>query len=282
MHEIAVRNGAVAWRDETRAPAARLAVSGITGRVFEVAWPLRGPSRVHLAMSTPGGGSVRVTGRAGLDPLFTEVRVAGNGVALGPWQPYLPTTARVNGSADLDLAIAVPEGAAPRATPRGTAALANVDVRDRERTLIRIQRATATGIELEWPERLAIGRIAVGGPWILFERDDKGRLPLRGVSTSPAKPARIDLSGQVASTGDLTVAGGAARAGRDAREGGPGSPPRRQRARRRASSPVASRYDPAPAGGVPAGTVIAARRSITIITALVSWSARPAAIAACS
>ena len=75
---------------------------------------------------------MQVTGRVGVDPLAADVRVITKNAELAPYQPYLPTTARVSGAADLDLAVAVPSLAERRATARGTATLSRVDVRERE------------------------------------------------------------------------------------------------------------------------------------------------------
>jgi hypothetical protein len=128
--EIVVRGGAVAWRDQTIAPPARLDVSGIDATVTGIGWPLRGPAGLRADLRPPGGGRLRVTGRVGLDPVSADVRVTAQNAELAPYQSYLPTAAHVAGAADLDLAVVVPSLAETRATARGRAALSRVDVRD--------------------------------------------------------------------------------------------------------------------------------------------------------
>jgi Domain of Unknown Function (DUF748) len=201
--EVVVRNGAVAWRDEAVSPAVALDISGIEAGVKGVGWPLHGPLAVRVALQPPAGGRLQLTGRVELDPPGADVRVVAKNAELAPYQPYLPTAARVSGAADLDLAVVVPSLAEPRATARGTAALSRVDVRDGERTVMRIGQATATGVEVDWPQRVAISRLVLARPWLLVERDEKGGLPLPGLLTpksgagasSPSPPAASPENG---------------------------------------------------------------------------------------
>src|SRR6185369_9890740 len=69
IREVAVRDGRMAWRDETVSPVADLVVSGVEAAVTGVAWPARGPLGVRAGLRPPGGGALRVTGRVALDPL---------------------------------------------------------------------------------------------------------------------------------------------------------------------------------------------------------------------
>ena len=194
--EIVVRDGALAWRDATVAPAARLDVGAIDAGVAGAGWPLAGPLNVRVALRPPGGGQLRVTGRVGVDPISADVRVITTQAALAPYQPYLPTPARVSGAADLDLAVVLPSLAERRATARGTAVLSRVDVRDGQRTVMRAERATASGLDVAWPERVTVGRLALARPWLLIERDEKGGMPLRALAPAPAAEAAQDGDGQ--------------------------------------------------------------------------------------
>src|SRR5262245_54685463 len=186
--EILVRNGAVAWRDETVSPVGQLDLSSIEARVTEASWPLRGPVSVRVALRPPGGGQLRLAGRVGLDPLTADLRVVAKDAELAPYQPYLPTPARIRGAADLDLAVVLPPLTEGRATARGNATLSRVDVRDGERTVMRAERAAASGLEIEWPERVAINRLALVQPWVLLERDQNGVIPQRALLTPPSAP----------------------------------------------------------------------------------------------
>ena len=61
---------------------------------------------------------------------------------------------------------------------RGNAVLSRVDVRDGQRTVIRIDRAAATALDIDWPRSVKVRELALRRPWILLERDESGALPL--------------------------------------------------------------------------------------------------------
>src|SRR5215831_16071254 len=176
--EIAVRNGVLSWRDETVEPRATLDVSQVDATVTGAGWPLR-PLGVRLAVRPPGGGRLEVVGRVGVDPLSADLRLHAQDTELAHYQAYVPTRAQFSGRADFDLAVIVPTMSEPRATVRGAAALSRVDVRDGQRTVIRIDRAAATGLDVDWPRTIKARELTLRQPWVLLERDASGALPLR-------------------------------------------------------------------------------------------------------
>src|SRR4029453_1373098 len=60
-------------------------------------------------------------------------------------------------------------------------ALSRVGGGDGERTVARGERAAASGLELDWPQRMTIKQLALVRPWLLVERDPQGGLPLRAL-----------------------------------------------------------------------------------------------------
>jgi|RhiMethySRZTD1v2_1073278.scaffolds.fasta_scaffold01805_24 uncharacterized protein DUF748 len=180
--EVVVRNGVLSWRDETVAPRATLDLSQIDATVTGGGWPLR-PVDVKLAVRPPGGGQLRAAGRVGVEPLSADLRVYAQDAELAHYQPYVPTEARFSGRADLDLRVVVPDLSEPAATVRGNATLSRVDVRDGQRTVIRIGRATATAVEVDWPKTVKARELALRRPWVLLERNQSGALPLRALLT---------------------------------------------------------------------------------------------------
>lgn len=226
VEALAVRGGTVAWQDAAVTPPARFDIAGIDAMVTGVSWPLRGgPAGVRVSLRPPRGGRLALEGRVTVDPPAADLRVSAKDADLVPYQPYLPTHARVGGWADLDLAVAVPVAGVGRPTVRGSATLSRVDVRDGERTVMRVDRATATGIDVEWPRRIVLGRLALEGPWILVERDETGALPLpallmptNGVARrGGTSSASADAAGQAPEAPAVTVerldvAGGGIRA----------------------------------------------------------------------
>ena len=55
---------------------------------------------------------------------------------------------------------------------------------------MRAERATVTGVDLDWPERVAVGRVALAQPSIVVERDAEGRLALNSLLTERAGTCR--------------------------------------------------------------------------------------------
>ena len=175
--EIAVRNGVLSWRDETVKPRAVFDLSQLDATITGGGWPLR-PLGVRLAVRPPGGGQVQVAGRVAVDPFSADLRVNAREAELAHYQAYVPTKAQFSGRADLDLAVVLPALSEPQATVRGNAVLSRVDVRDGQRTVIRIDRAAATALDIDWPRSVKVRELALRRPWILLERDESGALPL--------------------------------------------------------------------------------------------------------
>ena len=184
------------WRDRAVKPDVALEFAGLEAKVTGAAWPLHGPLGIRVGVRPPGGGRVEFDGQVGVDPITAEGRVTGNDADLAPYQAYLPLPARIGGHVHFDLAVALPPVAEGRATVRGRAAGSLIDVRDGERTVMRVERAQATGVDIDWPRRVAVRDVTLQRPWVLLERDQGGALTLR-VLLSPRAP---DGSGPRGST----------------------------------------------------------------------------------
>jgi Domain of Unknown Function (DUF748) len=215
--EIVVRDGAVDWRDDAVTPPVRLDLSRIQATVTGASWPLRGPTSVRVALRPPGGGQFQLAGRVGIDPFTADLRLTTRAAELGPYQAYVPTVARISGQTDLDLTVLLPGVAATPTTVRGRVGVARLDVRDGQRTVMMVDQATATNVDIEWPGRVAVNSLALRGPWILVERDEAGVLPLRALLTTRGETgtasASIDGDGWpvTIALGRLIVDDGAAR-----------------------------------------------------------------------
>jgi len=188
VEEIAVRNGMLSWRDATVKPRAVLDVSQVDVTVTGGGWPLR-PVGVRLAVRPPGGGRVQAAGRVGVDPFSADLRVHAQDAELAHYQPYVPTNAHFSGRADLDLAVVVPVLSEPQATVRGDAVLSRVDVRDGQRTVIRVGRASVASLDVDWPRTVKARELNLRRPWILLERDQLGTLPLPALLAAEKAPA---------------------------------------------------------------------------------------------
>jgi hypothetical protein len=203
--EIVVKDGDLVWRDHAVKPDVALEFARVEAKITGAAWPLSGPLGVRAGLRPPGGGRVEVNGRVGVDPFTAEGQVTATDAELAPYQAYVPLPARISGRVDFDLAMALPPVAEGRAIARGRAGASSIDVRDGERTVMRVERARATGVEVDWPRRVAIRDVTLQRPWILLERDQRGTLPLRALLT----PRTANGSANASANGSATDGGAA-------------------------------------------------------------------------
>jgi hypothetical protein len=180
IDKVLLQDGTAEWRDEAVGPPVRVALSSIAATVTGVGWPLAGPLDLRLTGRPSGGGELQLAGRFGVTPFSTDVHVVARAVDLAPYEPYLGTPMRLRAWTDLDLAVAMPSPNAP-VTVRGQAALANVEVRDGERTVFSVERAAATGLQVEWPRRVTAAQLSLRAPWVLVERDQRGAMAMRAL-----------------------------------------------------------------------------------------------------
>jgi hypothetical protein len=212
--EIVVRDGALVWRDRAVRPPVALEFADLQASVTGAAWPLEGPLGVRAGLRPPGGGRIEFSGRVGVDPIAAEGQIAGHDAELMPYQPYVPLPAKIGGRIDFDLAVVLPPATEGRVTVRGRAGASSIDVRDGARTVMRVERAQATGLDVDWPRRVAIRDLTLRRPWILLERDERGALVLRELlapqsAGASASSGRVDVPVAIE---HLVVEEGAARA----------------------------------------------------------------------
>jgi len=187
VKELAVRDGSFSWRDETIIPAVSLRFSTIQAAVKGAEWPLAGPLDVHAGLEPPGGGQLVAEGRVDVESHAADLRISAKGADISPYVAYLSTPAHVFGRADAEMAVRIPAAPADSMTARGSVALSGIDVRDEDRTMLRLDRASATGVHVTWPQRVAIEHLRIERPWVLIERDEHSALTLRALL--PAKSA---------------------------------------------------------------------------------------------
>jgi Domain of Unknown Function (DUF748) len=199
--QVQVQEGQIEWRDQTVTPPVRATVSGLAATATGAGWPITRPLDLRLAGRPPGGGELQLAGRLGLAPFSADTRVTARGLDLAPYQPYLGTPASVSAWADLDLAVTMPAADAPPAV-RGSVALARVEVRDGERTVLQAERAAVRGLQVDWPRQVTAAELALEAPWILVERDERGILPIRALlpgrasdAASPSAPSARNGAG---------------------------------------------------------------------------------------
>lgn len=183
VDEVVVKEGRLVWRDRTVEPPITLDLTDVGARIRGAARPVAGPLRVQVEMRPPGGGHAEFDGRVEPELVAVEGRLRAQGAAVGPYLAYAAMPARIGGRVDFDLAVALGSGPEPRLTARGEVAASSLDVRDNERTLLRMERASASGVDIDWPRRATIRDLHVQRPWVLLERDRDNALSLRTLLT---------------------------------------------------------------------------------------------------
>ncbi len=199
--EILVQDGRVAWRDQSVQPVVALELADLAARVTGAAWPLQGPLGIRVQGRPPGGGQLGFDGRVALDPVAVEGRARAQGAEVGPYLAYANIPARILGRVDFDLAVAMGSGEPRRVTARGEAGAAGLDIRDGERSLLRVDRARAEGVDVDWPRRVTIRDAALQRPWVLLERDRQGDLSLKTLLT-PRRSGRAGAPSDASTSSD--------------------------------------------------------------------------------
>jgi uncharacterized protein involved in outer membrane biogenesis len=153
-----------------------------------LAWPLRGSMPVELSAGVAGG-EVTVRGTVDGAQRRMEAALRVRGADLATLQPWLPIVGQLRGAADADVTTTV--AFEPFAlTLRGTLGAAKLAFLDRDRPLITVDRVDVSGVDAQWPTKLAIDRLRVTEPWARIERDPQGTLSLRALfARRPDRPA---------------------------------------------------------------------------------------------
>ncbi|HUF94121.1 MAG TPA: DUF748 domain-containing protein, partial [Candidatus Limnocylindria bacterium] len=204
INDLAMKDGALALGhaeiegdatviDGGVAPPARFPLTGLRLTAGDVTWPATKPGRVSLAAALGGGGALDITGTVRAAPRSAHLDVRLTAVPFTPFARYLPLTGEIDGRASAAVAIVATFDAPIAVRATGSASLQDVTLEDDTRTdadrpRMTVARATATGIEYEWPARLVVGRLHLVKPSLLLERDAQGELPLRRLFTRRRPP----------------------------------------------------------------------------------------------
>jgi hypothetical protein len=180
VREIVFEQQGATIVDGVTTPPARFDVAGARLRINDLTWPSQSPMKIDLASPMPGGGRVTLTGGLQLDPLRLDARAVLDAVAITPAQPYLPIEGTVAGQVNGTLAVkvALEEGAGLTVQVTGETHLQRFQLNDGDRAVVTSGRVDVTGIDIDWPRRLAVGRVQLRRPRLLVERDPLGQIRL--------------------------------------------------------------------------------------------------------
>ncbi len=179
---------------DSRAAATRIDLERLRIASEGVTWPIRGPARVELSARFRDGGEVDVNGTALLTappPMIawtTELAVQLKDVAVGPVAAYVPAASGLSGRVSANVTAGVAYGASLTARVQGDLGGTGVALAEGGRTLLSLRRLDATGVDVLWPERVAVARLRLERPHALVEIDRQGALPLVARFAPPAPP----------------------------------------------------------------------------------------------
>jgi uncharacterized protein DUF748 len=147
---------------------------------------------VRVAAALPEAGTVAVNGTVALTTRAVDLTIDMKDAAIGPYAALLPIEAPLAGRAQASLALRGSFGDSLTVGVRGTMTGEKLRLGPAPTPPVSIERVTATGIDVRWPERVAIARVRVTKPWVLLEREKDGTFPLRAM-LSP-RPATTDTA----------------------------------------------------------------------------------------
>jgi Domain of Unknown Function (DUF748) len=177
--------------DAAVSPPVRLEVKGARLALYDFDYPQTKPARVEVKSPMPGGGSVEVAGTVQLAPMRVETRAKLDAVAIEPLQSYVPIEGKAAGKVSGDVALKLAlEPTTVQLT--GAARLQAFRLNDGDRAVVAVSRLETTGIDVDWPRRIAVESVKLRRPRLLIERDDTGEFRIRRLvtprwaSTAPA------------------------------------------------------------------------------------------------
>jgi hypothetical protein len=182
-----VEDGALTIVDSAVSPPARAEIKGARLVVRNLAWPAREATDVRLRAATGTGGAVDARGQVRLDTQALDMHLVLTQLDLATAQAFLPSRGTLAGKLDAELQV---KGTLAPLAVAATGRLAVDDTifGDGQRMLAYIKRVDVSGLDADWPRRVAMERVAIDKPWALVERDADGSLPLLAL-LRPSAPA---------------------------------------------------------------------------------------------
>ena len=202
VEEVLVEDGKATFVDEGATPAVRVELPRVKLTARNVTWPATAPVNLALEGTLPSGGSLKIAGTATAEPLGVDLTVTCQDFDLAQLQPYLGFRARVAGRVTTNLTVAGQLTPAPRVKVKGEVGLRALDVTDGRRSVITAEALSLTGIDADWPTRVAIDGVRVRRAWAQIERDAQGGFLLRNLLERPeaSRPSRPAVAAPAAPT----------------------------------------------------------------------------------
>ena len=206
LREAQFENGGATIIDDAVEPAARFEMRGSRLDLRNLSWPARGSSEVRLSTPMPGGGTLSARGTFSIEPTRLALETELDQVDLAPGRPYLPFDARLAGKVSGRAKVTGAFGDTITLVVDGDAGIDRLRLGDAERRLATAERVELTGFRYQFPTSVRMRQVTLRKPWLLVERDSKGRLELVSLLSARKSPGPAPTAGGGAGAGTATPA----------------------------------------------------------------------------
>ena len=191
--------------DPTTSPPTPLVFRDVTATAGGLEQPMKGPARVAVHASLPGGGEIDASGTAGVDPRRVDLRVRARAVPLASLNRYLDLRASLAGIATADVRVVAAHDGAVTATVTGDVAVQNAAVGDGPWTPLSAVRVDARGLTYTYPATVRVADLTLTQPPATVERAADGPLDVQALARPRAAPEDAATRGAAARPAPLDV-----------------------------------------------------------------------------
>lgn len=179
---------------DSRGTSARFDLAQLRIATEALTWPANAPARVEVSLrfrdrgELDGSGTARLTAPLPTIAWAAELGLQLKAVDLSPLAPYIPGAGGLGGRVRAKVTVDLAYAGALTARVRGDVGGARFALTDGARTLLALRSINATGLDLQWPERITIKQLRLRQPYAFIERDRQVRFPLLARFAPPPPP----------------------------------------------------------------------------------------------
>jgi hypothetical protein len=190
VERVVLGPSAVTLVDESVKPPTTLALTRMHTTMTDFTWPSRRPAALVLSAILPGGGTLDAKGSVVIQPFDAQLATVVRNASIRPYQAYLPGVAQFRGrvSGNSRSHIALKDDGTMLLASKGTSWAEGVEVwaPDATSPAIRVQRMDLVGIDLDWPRRARVAKMALRRPEVEIVREGDGSLDVAKLLRAPA------------------------------------------------------------------------------------------------
>jgi len=188
LNSAELKGATITYEDRTLKTPMKLEFDHIDGKVSGLSYPQQQPASINFDIAGKRGGTLAVSGTAGIEPLNADLDIRLNRVQLEKFQPIADTISRLkisSGTLDMIGRASIPKGdEGPKFRIEGAMALSDIELIDSGSGLpiIKQEALQADGIRFEVePNRLIISEMVDRRPYIYLVIEEDGTTNLESV-----------------------------------------------------------------------------------------------------